>query len=128
MSDVSELKEFLAHAVDDDEDGGSTREEEEEEVYDPTTMTYIGYDAEDEYAIPRFDEDARRGLLSKRVTESGEKKEVKEVRSFTGDHGINYKWCEEKQDWVVGGKGDNDGEGEDPEAEDERKTEKNNRM
>ncbi len=127
MSDVSELKEFLAHAVDDEEDGSAGEEEigqrGGEEVYDPAIMTYIGPDAEDEYAIPHIDEDARRGLLSKRVTERGEK-EVKEVRSFTGDHGINYIWSEEEQNWAVGGKGDNEGEEEDPE-ETEKKNNNN---
>ncbi len=119
MSDIPELKEFLAHAVD-DEENGSVEEEEEigqrrEEVYDPAVMTYVGPDvANDEFTIPHIDEDARRGLLSKRVKERGEK-EVNEARSFTGDHGINYKWSEEEQNWVVGGKGDDEGEEEEPE-------------
>ncbi len=116
MGDISELKEFLAHAVNDEESGSAEAEEEigqrHEEVYDPSVMTYVQPDtADDEHAIPRIDDDVRRGLNSKRVKERGEK-EVDEVRSFTGDHGINYKWCEKEQDWVVGGKGDGEGEEE----------------
>ncbi len=131
MSDVTELKEILAHAIDDEEEDGSAGGEEEigqkgDEGYDPATMMYLGPDSEDELAMPHLDEDARKGLLSKRVTERGGK-EMEEVRSFTGDNGLNYRWSEEEQNWVVGGKGDDD-EGDQEDSGGETDNNSNNKM